>query len=175
MLRHGKSDWSDDSLDDFDRPLAKRGRKAVKRMARWLRSEGLLPAHIVSSTALRAEQTTRRLCRFADIPEGSVSWQEAIYEADVPTLLEVLAGCQTAAGRVMIVGHNPGFEELVEYLTGSDIDAPDDDSEHNSIFPTAALARLEMPDRWDRLDRGSAVLVGLMRPRELTRDLKRRS
>ena len=169
MLRHGKSDWSDDALDDFDRPLAKRGRKAVKRMARWLRTEGLLPARVVSSPALRAEQTTRRLCRFAGIPESAVSWREAIYEADLRTLLEVLADCEAAGGRLLMVGHNPGFEDLVAYLTGGDIDAPDNDSEHNSAFPTAALARLELPDRWDRLERGSAVLVELVRPRDLER------
>jgi len=163
LLRHGKSDWSDDALDDFDRPLAKRGRKAVKRVARWLRAEGLLPAHILSSPALRAQQTSLRLCRHAGISENAVSWQEEIYEADAGTLLELIANCQPAEGRLMVVGHNPGFEELLEHLTGSDVEAPG----LTPSFPTAAVARLEMPDRWDRLDRGCAVLVELVRPREL--------
>ena len=163
VLRHGKSDWGDHALDDFDRPLAKRGRKAVKRVARWLESEGLLPAHIVSSPALRAAQTSRRLCRYAGIPEDAIVWREAIYEADVETLLEVLGECQPAPGRVMIVGHNPGFEALVEFLTGRDIDSP----ASSPAFPTAALARLTMPDRWNRLGRGCAALVTLVRPREL--------
>lgn len=163
VLRHGKSDWATDALDDFDRPLAPRGRKAVKRMAGWLAREDLLPERIISSTALRAEQTTKRLCRHGGVPESTVIWCEAIYEASVGTLLEVLARHGGAAGRVMIVGHNPGFEGLVEHLAGQVIVAPPS----MPAFPTAAVARLDMPEDWGRLGRGSATLVSLTRPREL--------
>ena len=97
IFRHGKSDWGSDALNDFDRPLARRGRKAVKRMASWLRDQSLLPEHILSSTAERARQTALRLCRYADIPETRVEWRDAIYAADLETLLDVLDGFAAAA------------------------------------------------------------------------------
>ncbi len=163
LLRHGKSDWDRGTTDDFDRPLANRGRKAVKRMGRWLQERGLLPDRIISSPAARAKQTALRLCRHAGVSEDIVSWEEAIYGADVDTLLEVLAACQPEAGRLMIVGHNPGFEDLVEYLSGQPITV----SSRGPAFPTAALAHLAMPDDWRRLERGCARLTALIRPREL--------
>ncbi len=163
IFRHGKSDWNTGAEDDFQRPLAKRGRKAVKRMARWMRAQGLTPDHIVSSTAERARQTTLRFCRHAEIPESIVRWQEEIYLADVTTLLQVLAGYETG-GRCMIVGHNPGLEDLAAYLSGS----PIGDSGNSPPLPTAALARLSMPDDWSHLEPGCAELIGVTRPRELT-------
>ena len=163
VFRHGKSDWHSDAYSDFERPLAGRGRKAVKRMGRWLSKHQLLPEQIASSPAKRAKQTSVRLCRHAEIPESLISWHEAIYEADTETLLEVLAECNPECGRLMIVGHNPGFEELVEYLTGRPIAA----ASQTPAFPTAALAHLAMPDDWSRLERGCARLIVLTRPREL--------
>ncbi len=166
IFRHGKSDWSSDAPDDFCRPLAKRGRKAVKRMARWMRKEGIAPERIVSSTAERARQTTLRLCRYGQIDESAVRWDPRIYEAPVQTLLEVLSSCD-GNKRTMIVGHNPGLEDLVEYLCGSPLSAP----EGSPPLPTAALAHLTMPDEWSRLKRGCAKLVTLTRPRELQRKI----
>ena len=163
VFRHGKSDWGSGATRDFDRPLAKRGRKAVKRMGRWLQEQKLLPDRIVSSPATRAKQTALRLCRHAGVSEDTVTWQEAVYEADVGTLLEVLAGCEPEVGRVMIVGHNPGFEDLVQYLTGQPIPL----TSRGPAFPTAALAHLAMPHDWRRLDHGCARLVALIRPRDL--------
>ena len=163
VFRHGKSDWGTDAADDFERPLAKRGRKAVARMARWLQDQDLAPDCIVSSTAVRAEQTTLRLCRHAGLSESIVTWTEVIYEAGLGTLLAVLAGVDPGCRRAMIVGHNPGFEHLVEHLSGGPIQAPPG----SPGFPTAALARLAMPDDWSHLARGSAELLALVRPREL--------
>lgn len=163
VFRHGKSDWGTDAADDFDRPLAQRGRKAVKRMALWAREQDVLPHRIVSSTAERARQTTLRFCRHGDIPDSAVAWTDAIYEAGVATLLTVLAEMDPGCDRLMIVGHNPGFESLVEYLTGRPIQVPPG----TPAFPTAALARLAMPDDWARLERGCADLLTLLRPREL--------
>ncbi len=163
ILRHGKSDWGGDAVNDFDRPLARRGRKAVKCMASWLREQGLLPEHILSSTAERARQTALRLCRHADIPESRVEWQEAIYAADLQALLDVLVNALQQHRRTMIVGHNPGLEELVEYLAGESIKAP----VGTPALPTAGLARLSMPDEWQRLESGCARVLSINRPREL--------
>jgi len=150
-------------LADFDRPLAKRGRKAVKRMARWLKEQAVAPDRILCSPAKRAEQTALRLCRGVGLTESIVAWEDAIYDAELQTLLEVLARQAEQEDRVMIVGHNPGLEELVEYLAGERLDS----STGKPKFPTAALARLEMPGDWTRLERGCARLVSVTRPREL--------
>jgi len=163
VLRHGKSDWTTDAPTDFERPLASRGRKATKRMGCWLREQGLLPDYIVSSPAKRAKQTALRACKFADLPKSMVVWDRQIYEADVPSLLEVLARCPQDKERVMIVGHNPGFEELVDYLGGDLLEIPP----NGKLMPTAALARLEMPDQWQRLDAGCALDVSVTRVRDL--------
>jgi phosphohistidine phosphatase len=163
IFRHGKSDWGGDAVSDFDRPLARRGRKSVKRMASWLREQGLLPQRILSSPAERARQTALRLCRHGNIPETRIDWQGAIYEADVRTLLEVLADARGQHRLTMIVGHNPGLEELLEHLAGEAIEAP----AGGPVLPTAALARLSMPHEWQRLESGCAQLISINRPREL--------
>jgi phosphohistidine phosphatase len=163
ILRHGKSDWGGDAVDDFDRPLARRGRKAVKCMASWLRRQDLLPQHILSSTAERARQTTLRLCRYADIPESRVEWYDAIYAADLEALLEVLVNAPQRHGRTMIVGHNPGLEELVAYLAGEPMVAP----AGSPALPTAGLVCLSMPGEWQRLQSGCAQVLSVNRPREL--------
>lgn len=164
IFRHGKSDWTTDAPTDFDRPLAKRGRKAVKRMGRWLKDQGLLPDHIVSSPAKRAQQTAKRVCRFAELPSHLIHWEERIYEADVQTLLSVLVDCPKDAQRIMIIGHNPGLEELVYCLTGGTVDEPPPDG---VLMPTAALAQLRTRNLWKNLKGGCAKLVSITRPREL--------
>ena len=163
ILRHGKSDWGSDAVDDFHRPLARRGRKAVKCMASWLCRQDLLPGHRLSSTAERARQTALRLCRHAHIPESRVEWHDAIYAADLEALLHVLVNAPQQHGRVMIIGHNPGLEELVEYLAGEAIKA----SAGSPALPTTGLARLGMPREWQRLPSGCAQLLSINRPREL--------
>ena len=158
FLRHGKSAWGSDAVDDFHRPLARRGRKAVKCMASWLRRQDLLPEHILSSTAERARQTALRLCRHADIPESRVEWHDAIYAANLEALLHVLVNAPQQHGRVMIIGHNPGLEDAIEILTGS-----------FERLPTCALARISLPiDDWEELSEGVAgELIGTWLPREL--------
>jgi len=132
-------------------------------MGRWLREQNLLPDYIVSSPAKRAEQTTLRTCKFAEIPKTSIVWERRVYEADVPTLLEVLGQCPSDKQRVMIVGHNPGFEDLVDYLGGDAVELPPD----GKLMPTAALARIEMPENWQRLERGCAPALSITRAREI--------
>lgn len=163
IFRHGKSDWDGKAAGDFNRPLAKRGRKAVKRMGNWLREQDCLPDLILSSPARRAEQTALRLCRHARLPAEIISWRATIYEADVGVLLEALAETDAGNDRIMLVGHNPGCVDLVVYLTGQPLPG----ESQAPAFPTAALAQLAMPDEWSRLERGCARLLALIRPREL--------
>lgn len=169
IFRHGKTNSHGDTVDDFHRPLARRGRKAVKRMAFRLSEQNLLPQRILSSPAERTRQTALRLCRFSDIPESRVVWDDSIYAADAAKLLAVLAKAAGPHGRVMIVGHNPGLEELVEYLSGRPLAS----ASGGKALPTAAVVRLKMPHDWRQLKRGCAELVSVERPRELFAKLVR--
>ena len=162
MLRHGKSDWKT-GVRDFDRPLAPRGRKATKRIGHLLAERGLLPDLVVSSPALRARQTAERVCRFAGVEASRIEWEPSIYEAERDTLLEILSLVPGHTARVMMVGHNPGFDELVRYLGAGTLGEWD----ALNLMPTAALAHLAMPDSWSDLGRGAGRCLGIVRPRDL--------
>jgi len=165
ILRHAKSDWGSGATADFDRPLTLRGRRDAKTLGRWLRHRASLPGVILASPARRAQQTALRLCRAARIPETAIVWAPAIYEASLSTLLHVLASEAGGQPRVMLVGHNPGLEQLLLHLTGDTVTRPAD----GKLLPTAALAWLAMPEEWHDLARGSATLLSLTRPRDLRR------
>ena len=165
VFRHGKSDWGAGAANDFDRPLNKRGRKSVKQMGRWIRDQCLLPARIVSSPATRARETAVGFCRSAGISESLIHWDERIYAASLGELLIVLEACPSGSERIMIVGHNPGFEDLVLFLSDQNVAWP----KEAPLMPTAALAVFEMPADWSHLEENCARLVGITRPRELAR------
>ena len=115
VLRHGKSDWST-GLEDFHRPLVSRGRLGSRKMGGWIRHQDLLPDTVLSSPAERARMTTVHACKAMGVSLDSVRWDERLYATSVEEHLAVLADCPTTARLVMLVGHNPGLEELVEYL-----------------------------------------------------------
>jgi phosphohistidine phosphatase len=163
LLRHAKSDWDAGARDDFLRPLAKRGKKDAPRVGEWLYREGLVPDLVLSSPAERARQTTLKVCKSMDFGHKQVLWEEAIYDAGIDTLLGVLARCPEGVHTVLLVGHNPGLEELIRFLVGDELDEPTD----GKLMPTAAVARLEMPDDWSGLSAGCAHLVAITRPRAL--------
>ncbi len=161
LLRHAKSDWSVE-MDDFSRPLKKRGRRAAKQIGRWLYEQRLIPDTILSSPATRALETAQRVCRQLDIDESAIICDPRIYEADAQTLLDILTtGCHQR--RVLLVGHNPGLEDLLLKLTPHTIPL----SANGKCLPTAALAHLIFDGAWTELAEGSAKLVTLVRPDSL--------
>jgi phosphohistidine phosphatase len=163
LLRHGKSDWAAGYESDFQRPLAKRGRKAALRVGRWMREQGLQPDCVLSSPAVRARDTTRAVCKKLDLPEQAVTWTERIYDADLTTLLEVLADCPSSGKRVLLVGHNPGLEDLLAHLcAGASPGRPE-----GKLLPTAAVARIVLPDDWSALEAGCGRCAEIARPRDL--------
>ena len=163
ILRHAKSDWDGEAGDDFARPLAKRGKKDAPRVSAWMYREGLVPDLVVSSPAERARQTTLAICKGLDYKRKAVVWDDTIYEASVEALLGVLSRCPPEPGTVLLVGHNPGLEGLLSYLVGDDLD----DLVGDKLLPTAALARLEMPDDWADLPPGCAQLLSITVPKSL--------
>jgi phosphohistidine phosphatase len=161
LLRHAKSDWSLD-MDDFSRPLKKRGRRAAKEMGRWLREQHLIPDTILSSPATRALATAQRVCRQLGIDESVIVCDPRIYEADAATLLAILKTGYHKQ-RVLLVGHNPGLEDLLLKLTPHTIPL----SANGKCLSTAALAILTFEGDWTELAEGSAKLVTLIRPDSL--------
>ena len=162
ILRHAKSAWDTGAPADFDRPLSLRGLRASKRMGRYIAETGLLPDAIVCSSATRAVQTVHEVAQAARLSLQTVRFDNAIYEADLSTLLDVLGECDRGAHRTMIVGHNPGLEYLLDHLAGG-VPVPGD----GKLLPTAALARVDLPPDWRRLERGGGKLLGLTRVRDL--------
>ena len=157
ILRHAKSSWSDSSLDDHARPLNKRGLRDAPRMGALLREQGLVPETILSSTARRARDTAFAVAEAAGFPD-EVRFTRSLYGADPDTWLEALRELPDTAGHALVVGHNPGLEELVALLVGE-----------SHVLPTAALAVVELPiERWRAVDPGlPGSLRALWRPRDL--------
>lgn len=166
LLRHAKSDWETSFLNDFERPLAKRGRRDAPKVGEWLLREGLVPDLVISSPAERARETALLVCSAMDYKKNKVVWDEDIYEAGMLSLLEVLGRCPQKARAVMLVGHNPGMEDLMRYLLGEGVDTPAD----GKLLPTATVARLEMPKDWGKLDAGCANLLEVRRPAKTSED-----
>ncbi len=116
VLRHAKSAWDTGARTDFERPLSGRGRRDAPRMGRFLAERGLVPDHVVSSPAERARQTVLAVCAELGLGEDAVRWDERIYHASTGALMDVLAESPAGAHRVLIAGHNPGLEMLVQTL-----------------------------------------------------------
>ena len=155
ILRHGKSSW-DEPVDDHERPLKGRGKKAAVRMGQEIRARDLMPELILSSTAKRARKTARRAARSAGY-EGDIVETGALYFTGVEGHLESLAQVSDVHQRIMIVGHNPNLENLVQELTGEEV-----------VLPTAALAGIELEvDSWSAIADSSGKLQFLLLPREL--------
>lgn len=156
ILRHAKSSWDDPELKDFDRPLNKRGREAAPLIGRAMRKRKLQPQVILSSPAARAKETVGLVSEAGKLTEP-VRFEERIYEATTGTLLQLISRIEDEAGLAMMVGHNPGFEELLALLT-----------QEEKRMPTAALARIELKvDKWSEVSPGTGRLRWLIKPKNL--------
>jgi len=155
LLRHAKSSWKDDSIPDFDRPLKKRGREAAENVGKTLAAEQLSHPVLISSPAKRTRETTEIVLKAGNL-KANVSYDERIYEADVSRLLKVIGDVSSAKTELILVGHNPGMEYLVEFLTGS-----------GQRMPTAALAKITLKTAsWDSVERGEGTLEWLKMPED---------
>ena len=156
ILRHAKSSWDDESLPDDQRPLNKRGQKDAPRMGQLLKDNELLPNLILSSTAKRARDTVD-LVTVASGYAGELRLMPELYSFLSGPYLEALRGFPDRYERVMLVGHNPGLEELLVTLTGV-----------AAGLPTAALAEVSLPiQTWEELaPDASGELVNLWKPKD---------
>jgi len=169
LLRHAKSNWDDPSLEDFDRPLGRRGRDAAPKMGKALAARGLKPDLIVCSSAVRARQTLELVLDAFGSPTPHVVYDDAIYMAMPEVLLARLrahAGSD-APRHVMIVGHNPGLEELALMLAVRGPAA--ERGRMAEKFPTASAAVITFDaGDWGGVAPGSGKLELFLTPKQLT-------
>lgn len=162
VLRHAKSSWSQHNLADFDRPLKKRGYRDAERMGLYLKERQLLPDTILSSSAVRARQTLELALPALGFDPARITWSRRFYHAEPDVWLEAVRILPLSTARCLIVGHNPGLEELLTLLCPA-VPVPADDK----ILPTAGLAHLQWEGPASELAPGSARIVELQRPRWL--------
>ena len=163
LLRHGKSSWSDTTLADIDRPLAPRGERASRKLAKYMRRKRIQPSLVLCSPSLRTRQTLEAVesslgkrCAVEVVPQ--------LYAASEEELLERLQALPESVSSVMLIGHNPGLHNLALVLASRGTDL----SQLEEKFPTGALATLVVhSESWTALRPGEAELVDYVVPRQL--------
>jgi phosphohistidine phosphatase len=158
ILRHGKSDWNAD-CDDFQRPLVERGKRGAEQLGVWLKQQNLRPDFILSSPAERAIETAKKCCKAMGLSDAHIYQEPEIYAANAATLKEILTECPHQAQRVMLVGHNPGLEHLLQDL----VHQPLAESEDGKLLPTATLAYLTLAEHWSQTSSGCGHLNKITR------------
>jgi phosphohistidine phosphatase len=164
LLRHAKSSWDDASLADFDRPLAERGLSAAARMGENMKSQGLVPDAVLTSGAKRALETWDLVRPHLGDPVSRV--EDNLYMASADLILSWLRMLPDDVASVLLIGHNPGFEELATRLAG--------DGKKKALkrmrnkYPTGALAVLRFDrETWSTITWGDAYLERFARPKDL--------
>lgn len=155
LLRHAKSSWADVNLADFDRPLNDRGLEAAPFMGEYIAANNLIPEAVLTSPARRAEQTARLVKETASIPT-SIAFDERIYEASPRALAQVVSELDGQIGSAMLVGHNPGIEGFIRFLTG-DVES----------MPTASLAIIDLDIQdWKEVGPEKGTVRQIARPKD---------
>ncbi|MGW0558444.1 SixA phosphatase family protein [Streptomyces sp. NPDC002926] len=161
VLRHAKS-ARPPGMEDFDRPLAERGRGDAAAAGRWLRDAHYIPDLMICSTAVRARQTWELAAEHLET-QPSARYEDRVYDAHFHALLGVVGETPISVGTLLLVGHNPGMQELVLALAAEALgDALERAREK---FPTSAIAVLTWRGAWSELAPGTALLTDLAVPR----------
>lgn len=158
LLRHAKSSWNDSSLRDYDRPLKGRGRDAAQRIGKHLATEELKAPLLICSPAVRTRETAELVLKSSNLRVDE-RFDERIYEASLRDLLQVVAEIPDQKRVVILIGHNPGFEELLAFLTGE-----------GRRMPTCALAKIKFDVSWKNIKAGEGNLDWFITPKELPED-----
>jgi len=167
LLRHAKAVPADPALDDFARELTVRGMHDAAAMARYLRKNEMRPDLILSSTAARTRQTAELVQRELDVP---VDAKDALYLAEPGKIFALVQAAPAKVGAVMVVGHNPGIEELAGLLAREPVRRKERERRDvlEEKFPTAALAVLDFDiAKWRDIRPGEGKLVDFVRPKDL--------
>jgi phosphohistidine phosphatase len=168
LLRHAKSGWDDPIARDFDRPLNPRGRRAARTVAAEMRRLGLRFDRVVASPARRVVETLDQVAQVFGPLEPA--YDQRAYLATPETLIELVRETPEEAGRLLLVGHNPGLESLALALTGGRGSPLRD--EIALKYPTATVAEIALPaERWRDVREGSGEISRFIRPRDLDPEL----
>ena len=159
LLRHAKSSWKDETLADFDRPLNRRGKRAAETMGNYFKSHEIVPELILCSPAVRARETLALVSKAAKWAT-EVRYDQRIYEATGIRLAEVVSEIDNDRKTAMLVGHNPGMEELIFLLTAERV-----------TMSTGALATIAVKaNKWAHTGDKPATIESVVKPRELEDD-----
>ena len=164
LLRHAKASPGESETGDFQRPLTEWGQTAAGMVGQYMANRGLIPERAICSAARRARETLDGLWQaWPERPQAD--WEETLYGATAATLNQRLTILPETLASVLVVGHNPGIEELARDLAGGG--EPQALALMRTKYPTAALAVLDADiDSWADLRTGVADLTAFVRPQE---------
>ena len=167
VLRHAKSSWEDPGLEDHERPLAPRGRRAAELIGAHLRVQRIQPELVLCSSSRRTRETLQGVA-----PGGQAIIEPELYGATAVELVERLHLVSEPTGAVMVIGHNPAMQTLVLKLAGGQGRSPAGSllADVELKFPTGALATLAFDGEWRNLSFGAAQLLAFVRPKALRAD-----
>ena len=161
LLRHAKSGWEDPNLADFDRPLSARGEREAEQTSDLFAARGYQPSAVICSTARRTRETLAGLLP-ALAGDMSVEFTRQVYEADADRLLGIIHGVAETAGSLLLIGHNPGMEQLARALAGQgDVAAW---SRLRAQYPPAGLTVLQFAGAWSDIAPGTGLLLAFETP-----------
>lgn len=164
LLRHGKSDWSIE-CPDFDRPLKKRGKLGAMRIGTYLSEKGIFPQLVICSPANRTLNTAEKCIKAMGGGIDQIQLNSELYESDGQTLLKVLKQQASHIESILLVGHNPGLEDLLVFLSDTTLNPRAD----GKLLPTATLACLNLiPASWNLLEENSCTLSEITRATDLS-------
>ncbi len=168
LLRHAKSGWDDPVIRDFDRPLNARGCRAARTVGEEMKAQGLAFDLVIASPARRVSETLREIA--GGYGALDANYDQRLYLASAATLLDVVRHAPDSVDRLMLVGHNPGMEELALRLALRDRDALRREIEIK--YPTGTVAEIELPvGHWNDVKEGTGRIVRFIRPRDLDPEL----
>jgi len=168
LARHAKSSWNMNLAlnltKDFDRPLNKRGESDAVKMGDEMKNRLWQPEIIIASTAQRVKQTCDAYCESLDYPIAEIEWNADIYEAYTMTLIQILTNIDEGFNSVMLIGHNPAMENVLEQLAGRQ-KAKEFQQADGKLFTTANIAKLTFDGAWKDLVSSQVHLNELLRPK----------
>ncbi|MDX4058314.1 histidine phosphatase family protein [Aliarcobacter skirrowii] len=155
LIRHAKSDWSNPLLDDFERPLNKRGEKNAPFMAKILKKELQKPDLIISSPSFRTKLTLEYFLKEFEY-KGEVIFEKSIYEAPFENLLKVIKNIDNKYKTIFLIGHNPGLNDLANFLLGS----------FEDNIPTSGVLKIDFDtNSWKNISKDNSKLIFFKYPK----------
>lgn len=157
IMRHAKSSWKDEKLTDHERPLKKRGKQDAEKMGKLLKNKKIVPDIVLSSSATRAKETAEIITQAMKY-KNNIVYVDALYMAEPTDILSIINDLSADAKTVMVIGHNPGSEALVQILTGK-----------VESLPTGSIAYVTAKIKnWKDIIKSEDVkLKNLWRPKDL--------